>query len=64
VASVSRIAVTAKGLVLLTIGGSLVQAAAAGAPVAAPSRTALLGACLLALALLEWTRARYPLPDA
>jgi hypothetical protein len=64
VASVSRIAVTARGLVLLTIGGSLLQAAAAGAPVAAPSRTALLGACLFALALLEWTRARYPLPDA
>lgn len=64
VAGVSRIAVTARGLVLLTIGASLVQAAAAGEPVAAPSRTALLGACLFALALLEWTRARYPLPDA
>jgi hypothetical protein len=55
---------TARGIVLLTIGGSLVQAAA-GEPIAsAPSRTALLSACLFALALLEWTRARYPLPDA
>jgi hypothetical protein len=65
VESVSRLALTARGIVLLTIGGSLVQAAAAGEPVAsAPSRTALLGACLFALAVLEWTRARFPLPDA
>jgi hypothetical protein len=64
VGNVSRVAMTARGIVLLTIGGSLVQAAA-GVPIAsAPSRTALLGACLFALALLEWTRARYPLPDA
>lgn len=65
VSRVSRVALTARGIVLLTIGGSLVQAAAAGEPVTgAPTRTALLGACLFALALLEWTRARYPLPDA
>jgi hypothetical protein len=64
-AKISRLAMTARGIVFLMIGGSLVQAAAAGVPVAgAPSRTALLGGCLFALALLEWTRARYPLPDA
>jgi hypothetical protein len=65
VSSVSRVALTARGIVLLVIGASLVQAAAAGEPVAgAPTRTALLAACLFALALLEWTRARYMLPEA
>ena len=65
VANVSRVAMTARGIALLTIGGSLLQAAAAGVPVAGASpRTALLGACLFALALLEWTRARWPLPES
>lgn len=64
VESVSRVALTARGIVLLAIGGSLVHAATARGPVASwPWMTGLLGACLFALAVLEWTRACYPLPD-
>lgn len=64
VESVSGAALTARGIALLAIGGSLVHAAAAQDPAAGrPWLTALLGACLFVLAALEWTRARYRLLD-
>ncbi|MGH7565770.1 MAG: DUF1206 domain-containing protein [Gemmatimonadota bacterium] len=65
VTSVNRVALTARGIVLLVIGGSLVHAATAQVAVAGrPWMTGLVGACLLILAVLEWTRACYPLPEA
>lgn len=65
VESVSRVALIARGIVLLVIGVSLVQAASArGLLMDRPWMTGLLGGCLFVLAALEWTRARYPLPEA
>jgi hypothetical protein len=65
VTSVSRAGMTARAIVLLSIGGSLVYAAAARGPLTGrPWLTGLVGTCLCALAVLEWTRVRYPLPDA
>jgi hypothetical protein len=64
VSSVVRAADAARGIVPLLIGGGLVHAAAIRGPVPArPWMTALLGACLLALAAHEWLRVRYALPD-
>ena len=62
--SVGRTAAIARGIALLLVGTSLVYAAAVrGAVPTLPWLTALFGACLLALAANEWTRARYSLPD-
>lgn len=65
VLSLSRAGLVARAIVLLSIGGSLLYAAAARAPVSGlPWVTSLVGVCLFALASLEWTRARYSLPEA
>jgi hypothetical protein len=65
VTSVSWAGMTARAIVLLSIGGSLVYAAAARGPLTTrPWLTGLVGTCMCALAVLEWTRVRYPLPDA
>ena len=64
VTSVGRTAAIARGVALFLVGASLVYAAVVrGAVPTRPWLTALFGACLLALAANEWTRARYSLPD-